>query len=61
MAKLSAVFVTLAPPMDMDGAQCVDGFAAQQGAFHSRNRLPMSLVVEAAELMEPFQWLTEKA
>jgi dCTP diphosphatase len=28
--------------------------------FHSPKNLAMALVVEAAELAEPFQWLTEK-
>jgi len=29
------------------------------GQFHSPKNLAMALAVEAAELLEPFQWLTE--
>jgi len=33
--------------------------ARQWQAFHSPKNLASALVVEAAELLEPFQWLTE--
>ncbi len=34
--------------------------ARDWGQFHSPKNLSMALVVEAAELVEHFQWLTEK-
>lgn len=41
--------------------QALRHFAAERewGAFHSPKNLAMALTVEAAELQEHFQWLTE--
>lgn len=41
--------------------QRIAGFAAERdwGQFHSPKNLSMALIVEAAELVEQFQWLTE--
>ena len=41
--------------------QALRHFAAERewGAFHSPKNLAMALTVEAAELLEHFQWLTE--
>lgn len=41
--------------------QRVRAFAAERDweQFHSPKNLAMALAVEAAELMEPFQWLTQ--
>ncbi len=33
--------------------------ARQWGPFHSPKNLASALIVEAAELLEPFQWMTE--
>ena len=43
-----------------DLRQIVDGFVAERDwqQFHSPKNLSMSLAIEAAELMEHFQWLT---
>lgn len=54
----------LAPPAGDDlGAlrQALRRFAAERdwGPFHSPKNLAMALTVEAAELQEHFQWLTE--
>lgn len=40
----------------------VNGFAAERDwdQFHSPKNLSMALIAEAAELVEHFQWLTEK-
>ena len=40
--------------------QIVDAFVAERdwGQFHTPKNLAMSLAIEAAELMEHFQWLT---
>ena len=42
-------------------AQCLDQFALERGwgPFHSPKNLASALSVEAAELLEHFQWLTE--
>ena len=42
-------------------AQALQRFAAERdwGQFHAPKNLASALVVEAAELLEPFQWLTE--
>lgn len=44
-----------------DLAQQLDQFAADRdwGKFHSPKNLASALVVEAAELLEHFQWITE--
>lgn len=41
--------------------QCLRDFAAERDweQFHSPKNLAMALIVEAAELVEHFQWLTE--
>src|SRR5690242_15337631 len=43
--------------------EAVRAFAAQREweQFHSPKNLAMALSVEAAELLEPFQWLSEQA
>ena len=42
--------------------QALRHFAAERewGAFHSPKNLAMALTVEAAELLEHFQWLTDE-
>lgn len=44
-----------------DLSRRIDQFAAERewGTFHSPKNLAMALTVEAAELQEHFQWLTE--
>lgn len=44
-----------------DLAQRLASFAEERdwGQFHSPKNLASALAVEAAELLEPFQWLTE--
>ena len=43
-------------------ARALDQFAAARDwqQFHSPKNLASALIVEAAELLEPFQWLTEE-
>ncbi|BAL94225.1 nucleotide pyrophosphohydrolase [Rubrivivax gelatinosus] len=45
-----------------DLAQQLDAFARERDwqTFHSPKNLASALIVEAGELLEPFQWLTEK-
>ena len=49
--------------MDIEGTQrLLSEFAAERDwdRFHSPKNLAMALAVEAAELMEPFQWLEDE-
>lgn len=50
------------PPDSLQQLQArLRAFAAERdwGRFHSPKNLASALIVEAAELLEPFQWLTE--
>jgi dCTP diphosphatase len=51
------------PFMDIKSVQkTLRGFAQERdwGQFHSPKNLAIALAVEAAELLEPFQWLNEE-
>lgn len=53
--------MTASPPTDLaELAERIRTFAAERDwqVFHTPKNLATALVVEAAELVEPFQWLT---